>query len=225
MSDLLNEVRTSFEQIPEVTGVKQVSGPVGIVGFSGPDDLVPGFRGMQAYNNDRIKVMVRRGYRHFAGRDLPELSEEAFELVRPVLSPLFALLIIEAFCDGVQVGQNTSHTVRMAVFFEKVDELFTDKAFRNDSGVMALHFAGEPEVLDFFNTYTQGAVMALAHGTGFVHNNGEPNKIWDLWMLAGTSMVTAGYIAGHQLGLAWSLKDTIAEMENELGEESDDNSQ
>lgn len=223
--NLLEDVKRGFERAS--TEVNPDSSGTGIVPTAiteESDTLAPGFFAMREYNDGRVKVMLRRGYRHFAGAPLPDDSIETLEVTKEELGTLITSVVIEAFCDGVQVGQASSHQVKMALFYENLNDLFTNEHFRNDTLVMALEFAEDTEVRGFFADYVMGAVRALARATGFAPNTGISHKIWDLWLLCGTSLVTSGYIAGYQLGGIWKERDVLSGLETEMEEGNDSSS-
>jgi hypothetical protein len=218
MTDLLQDVRHVFESIPDGTEAKEQIGSVSTYQID-PEKL-PGMMEMRAYNEARIKNALRRGYRYYAGVDFAAASnDEAFDYTKERLAGLFSSLVIEVFCDGIQIGQKTSHTVNMALFYNKLGELFASEDFQAESLTLALQLTREPGVTDFFNEYTLTAATGLSHITGFAHGQGLSHKVWDIWLLAGTSMVTASYVAGQQLGMIWAEREVVAKLEEELGDD------
>lgn len=175
-------------------------------------DAVPGISGMRDYNENRILSSIRRAYRYYAGMKMPNEHDEMYELTKQRLSSLIAAVVIEAFCDGIQIGKKEFDSGTL-------NDLFSNDDFRAESLGMSLEIASEPGVGVFFGEYVLGASEALAHGTGFAHGTGSAHKIWDLWIMASTSMVSSAYIAGHQLGGIWADRETTVEMDTKLEED------
>ena len=71
MPDLIDEVKISFEKSSDEI---KSDGPLVVV--NPEDEFVPGFFAMRSYYEERITVLVRRGYRHFAGAAMPEEGNE-----------------------------------------------------------------------------------------------------------------------------------------------------
>ena len=223
--NLLDDVKRSFEEIPEATGnAKMKSGGIAVFATDDQKDPVTGFFAMREYTSERLKVMVRRGYRQHAGVDLPQDADEALSKVAPTLGPLVTSVVIETFCDGVQIGQGTSHPVKMAKHYDRVNELFANESFRAESLVLALQFSEDQGVRDFFANHTLHAVQGLGEVTGYSGNQGISYKVWDLWLMSGGSMSSAAYIAGHQLGMHWGDRELTAELEDQMKEDDDDGS-
>ena len=224
MSDLSHDVQHCFEKLTEENQAESVVGPIAT--FSMSADAVPGLPEMRAFNEERIKVALRRAYRYFAGVDFSAANnDECFDYTKEKLGALFSSLVIETFCDGIQIGRKNEHNVKMALFYSKLDELFRSEEFQAGSLTLALELTRDTDVMEFFTRYTIGSANALGHATGYAHGEGLQHKIWDLWMLAGTSMITAGYIAGQQLGVLWTERELVAEMEEDIQEGSDETSE
>ena len=221
MSDLLHDVRHSFETLSEATGEPtSTMGPVST--YQMAIDAVDGLEAMRSFNEDRIKAALRRAYRHFGGATLSKDNDEVFDMTKNRLGALFSALVIETFCDGIQIGSKTEPTVQMALATDETLGLFHDHEFRAASLGLALEITSDDDVGQFFTNYVVGCAMALGHVTGFAHGQDNAHKIWDLWLMAGTSMVSAGYIAGCQLGKIWTEREVVAGMETAM--ETDDDS-
>jgi len=203
MTDLIEEVRASFEKARH----PEVEGPVTLVA----DDLAqaPGFMAMKAYFENRVQIVTRRGYRHFAGATLTSNADEllkltAMEMVTPLLATTF-----RAFSDGVLIGQRDNHLVRMAIHFHTADNLWEDDDFLKASKELSTGFADDEEVVTYFGEYLMGGVNHLAHVTGFAHSEVDPIKIWDIWIMGGMACVCASFLAGNKLGTSWRERDVL----------------
>ena len=84
---------------------------------------------------------------------------------------------------------------------------------------MAHGFAEDREVCDYFNTYLQSALHHMTHVTGFAHSEVVPTKVWDVWLLSGTAVITASFLAGTQMGATWRERDVLDGIE--IASESD----
>ncbi len=203
MTDLVDEVRASFEKARG----DEPKGPVTLIA----DDLAqaPGFMAMKAYFENRVYIVTRRGYRHFAGATLTSNADEllkqtAAEMVTPMLATTF-----RAFSDGVMIGHRDNHLVRMAVHFNQADELWDDDDFLKASKELSAGFADDEEVCTYFGEYLMGGINHLAHVTGYAHSQVEPNKVWDIWIMGGMACVCACFLAGNKLGTSWRERDVL----------------
>lgn len=203
MTDLIDEVKASFEQAKnsEAKGVTIISAE-GMV-------QAPGFMAMKSYFENRLLIVTRRGYRHFAGATLTNdadrlLSQTAQEMTVPLLATLF-----RAFSDGVMIGHLDNHLVRMAVHFNQTDELWDDDDFLAASKDLSSGFADDEEVCTYFGEYLMGGINHLAHVTGYAHSQTDPTKVWDLWIMGGSACICASYIAGTKLGTMWRERDVL----------------
>jgi|KBSMisStandDraft_5_1062788.scaffolds.fasta_scaffold20304_8 hypothetical protein len=208
MSDLIDQVRTSFET-PK--GVEKGS-PVTVMSAS---DVVetPGFHAMKSYFETRILIINRRGYRYFAGATLTDdadalLTQTAQVMLTPTLATMF-----RAFSDGVLVGHQTNHLVRQRIYFEQADELWGEDEFLAASKELGSGFADDDAVCNWFAEYLRGGINHLAHVTGFAHTQVEPTKVWDIWVMGGMASVCACYLAGTKLGTTWRERDVLDGIE------------
>jgi hypothetical protein len=204
MTDLIDEVRSSFELAKNT----EARGPVTVMS-AGDTDMVPGFMAMKNYFDNRITIVARRGYRHFAGATLTHdadelLKQTADEMVTPLIATLF-----RAFSDGVMVGHRDNHLVRMAIHFGQADNLWDDDDFLQASKDLGSGFADDEEVCQYFAEYLMGGINHITHVTGFAHSHVEPTKIWDIWIMGGTACVCASFLAGHKLGTSWRERDVL----------------
>ena len=211
MTDLVDEIKASFEgSRDEVVGTDH-PGPT-VLTTQG-DELAPGFSAMRGYYEEKLLLIMRRAYRHHAGSKLPTDGDELIKLTAKYLQPPMIAVSLGAFADGVMIGHRDNHLVKMMFHFENVDHLFHDDAFRASSVQMAKGFAGDKAVCDYFNVYIDGAMVHMAHTTGFAHSEVRPHKVWDLWILGGTACVTASFLAGIKLGTSWRERDVLDGIE------------
>jgi len=208
MSDLLDEVTAAFHASSEDQD-KIATGVGGMHLVSDDDDDMVGFSGMRETYEKLLMATLRRGYRYFAGTTMPEESDALVEKTSPVLGPDLTWLAIRAFADGVMIGQQDNPLVKMALFYDTLDELFDDKDYKEAVDLLANGFKADEDVLDHFNHYLFNAVVAITHATGFAHGSGPPSKIWDVWALAGAATQAASYLAGMRMGDAWKLRDEL----------------
>jgi hypothetical protein len=209
MSDLADEVKDSFGKTHE----EHVSnGPVQLVNVQEMLE-VPAFETMRAYYEARLLMWARRGYRHHAGATMPTNGDRLLELTKPVMMPCYIATGLAAFSDGVMIGHQENHLVQMCFRFDNVDHLFGDDDFREASNQMAIGFGDDTEVSEFFSTYILGGLNHLAHLTGFAHHEVDPAKVWDLWLLAGTAITAASYLAGLRMGSQWHERDVLDGIE------------
>ena len=222
MTDLVDEIKASFERSKDLAG----SGPVTLL----TSDMVqaPGFMTMKAYFDERVITLVRRAYRHFAGASLTHdadalLMQTAEEMTIPMLATLF-----RAFSDGVMIGWQDNHLVKMKLHFGQADQLWKDEAFLAASKELGSGFADDQEVCEYFGEYLMGGINHLTHVTGFAHSQTEPHKIWDIWIMGGMACVCASFLAGNKLGTSWRERDVldgiaIATEEGPVGPTGEDN--
>lgn len=205
MTDLADEVKASFGKTHEEHAA---SGPVQLVTTDEMSE-VPAFETMRSYYEHRLLMWARRGYRHFAGASMPHDGDKLIEMTKPVMMAPFIATGLTAFSDGVMIGHQDDHLVQMCFRFDNVDHLFHDDDFREASNTMADGFADDDEVGEFFGTYITGGLNHLAHLTGFAHSEADPTKVWDLWLLVGTAVTCASYLAGLSLGTTWRERDVL----------------
>jgi len=204
---LIDEIKGVFETAREEQ--TEETGPV-VVTHRLDEELANGFNAMRGYYQEQILAITRRGYRHFAGSAMPHSADLVLLHTDPVMRPLMVALLFQAFTDGVLIAHEDDQEVKMAIHFHNVDDLFADDEFREKSTAMATGFADDEEVLTYFSEYVQSALAQLAHLTGFAHTpDAEPSKVWDVWILAGTATISAGYLAGAKLGSSWKERDVL----------------
>lgn len=209
MTDLVDEIKAAFEYTKDA-----VSGESGVaIVRSTDEELAPGFRAMQTYYNERLLVIARRGYRHHAGSVLPTDGDELVERTTEVMTASLIAAAMGAFSDGVMLGHRSDHYVQMMFHFHTVDHLFHPGSFRDKTIAMAHGFAEDREVCEYFHVYLQSALHHMAHMCGVAHDEIKPAKIWDLWLLAGTAVITASYLAGMKMGASWRERDVLDGIE------------
>lgn len=210
MTDLIDEVKDSFEKTHEETNDK---GPVSIIRTDG-EELAPGFMAMRSHYEERLLAAARRGYRHHAGCTLPTAGDELLQLTQQPMLALLIALSTRAFADGVLIGQENNPIVRMALHFHQADHCYHEPAFIDASTQMALGFSRDEEVSDYFIDYVKRGVSHIAHVCGFAHDTEvNPAKVWDIWLLTGTSCVCASFLAGNKLGTTWKERDVLDGIE------------
>jgi hypothetical protein len=207
MTDLVDQIKTSFERAGEALS----EGPTVIT----PDDnsLAPGFMAMKEYYQSRLMLITRRGYRHYAGSNLTTDADALVERTSEFLNAPMIAVSMGAFADGLMIGHQNDHLVKMCVHFNNVDHLFHDDNFRQSSLKMAHGLAEDRAVCGYFNEYVQNSVRHMTHITGFAHSEVVPAKVWDIWMLAGAACVTASYLAGSRMGATWLERDVLDGIE------------
>lgn len=210
MSDLAEEVRTSFERSRDEQAPGK--GPVVLIKEDEPE-LAPGFDAAREYYGHQLLVYARRGYRHFAGADLPTGADELLALTTPIMEELLVAALVQSFADGVMIGQRSEYLVQMCVHFGMVEHLFHDNDFRAASLLMAKGFTDDTEVIGYFSEYIRGGLAHLSHVTGFSHSQTDPNKIWDVWIMTGSAAIAAAYLAGQRLGTSWREQDVLHGIE------------
>lgn len=207
MNTLIEDVRTSFEREVEERGA---TSPIQIL--TSEDTFPPGFREMREYYTQRITAYTRRGYRHFAGSDMPDDADRCIELTGEVMLDPIMTMLFEAFCDGVQVGQRV-HLVAMADEFDRWEPLFFDDDFREQSHLMAAGFSDDRDVAEYFMNYLADGLGSLIHATGYAHSDAHHNKVWDIWVMLSTATISASYVAGHRMGDQWREREMITDLE------------
>lgn len=212
MTDLIDQVKHSFEQA-RVEQTREGSDQEGIVFQTAVEEPAPGFVAMRAHYGERILVLTRRGYRHFAGASLPQDYDQLNELTTEVMLDGFVALLMQVFADGVMIGHRDHQVVKMMFHFDNVEHLFHDSVFREASDAMAAGFGSDVEVLTYFIDFFAGGLNHIAHTAGFTHGRVDSRKIWDVWLLVGTATTCSAYLAGHRLGNAWRERDVLAGIE------------
>jgi hypothetical protein len=183
---------------------------------------------MRAFYQERLLLIARRGYHHFAGATLPSNSDQLVVHTGEYMMPATIATSLAAFSNGVMIGHREDHTVRMCYHFESLEHLFHDEDFLTASGDMAKGFTNDPEVYEFFDKYVTGGLNHVSHITGFAHQEEIPAaKVWDVWLMVGTATTAASYLAGYRLGDAWRERDVldgieIATEESPRGSEGED---
>lgn len=206
MTDLVDEVKASFESAKD--DVRDDESPVTFV-RADAEDLAPGFPFMQEYFAERLLAVARRGYRFHAGSTMPTNAEELIERTSEQMVPPLVATSIGAFTDGVMLGHQNDHLVKLCFYFDSVEHLYHDSDFRATSLRMAMGFAGDSEVADYFSDYVLSSLLHMSHVTGFAHREVDPGKVWDIWLLSGTACVTACFLAGTKLGTSWRERDVL----------------
>jgi hypothetical protein len=214
MTDLVDDVKNSFEKSKDdvIGGHVEFGDGVSLVRHD-VEELAPGFMAMRQYYNDMLLVVARRGYRHYAGSSMPTDSDQLLSLTAQFLRAPMIAVSLEAFADGVMIGQQTDHLIRMMTHFNALDHVFHDSHMRGKAMTMAHGFADDREVCEYFNTYLDGALTHISHVTGFAHSEVVPAKIWDVWILCGTAVISASYLAGQRMGASWRERDVLDGIE------------
>ena len=207
---LIEDVKTSFDESRDEQTSDQ--GPVTIL-RDGGEDLAPGFNSMRIFYTNRLLAICRRGYRHHAGSTLPTKADDLITLTGHQMMPMLIGMVMQAFADGVMIGHQDDHQVKISFHFNIVDHLFTDESFRENSQKMAQGMAEDSEVLAWFAEFTSGGMDHLTHITGFAHREVNPTKVWDVWMLIGTACVCSCYLAGNKMGSTWKERDVLDGIE------------
>jgi hypothetical protein len=208
MTDLVDEVKACFDKTREAQDDGR--GPLQIIN-EGDEELCPGFDAMRHHYGERLQVTARRGYHHFAGAALPSNSDQLLvQTGGEFMLPATIAISLAAFSDGVLIGHQENHIVRMCYFFQTLEHLFHDDDFLEAAADMAKGFTNDPEVYEFFEKYVTGGLTHVAHITGFAHQE-EVNtaKVWDIWLMTGTATTAASYLAGYRLGDAWRERDVL----------------
>jgi len=203
MTDLVDEVKHSFELTKEGN-----DSPIQLI-TGDEDDLAPGFTAMRAYYEQRLIAITRRAYRFFAGGTLSRNADELMATTGEQMLPTLVATLLRAFADGVLIGQQNEQIVRMALHFHHPEHLYHDDDFLESAKHMALGLVDDDEVRDYFSEYAQGGLHHLAHSCGFAHQEVEPAKVWDLWLMTGTACVCSSFLAGQKLGTAWRERDVL----------------
>lgn len=202
MTDLIEEIKHSFQHGGEAPIVIRPNETLGV-----------GFQAMRDYYQVRLVAHTRRGYRHFSGSTLPSDCSEVLTLTSTVMLPGLVRILVQAFTDGVMIAHRDNHQVKISHHFGLVDTLFDDSRFRETSDAMADGFVTDPEVAEFFERYVDGCLKYLAGITGFTLGQSDPSKVWDVWIMTGTSITSSAYLAGIKLGTAWHDRDVLTEIE------------
>ncbi|HMC96078.1 MAG TPA: hypothetical protein VKG92_00350, partial [Flavobacteriales bacterium] len=219
MTDLAEEVKTSFERCRANTGGR---GPFVVINAE-DDELAPNFTAMRTYYQEHLQAVVRQGYHHYAGTVMPDETNEVLSKTSKVMLPLLLENSLCSFCEGVMMGHRNEYVVKMALFYEQPDHLYHTEEFRDLAKVMAQGFADDTEILTFFKEFIAGALLHLAQVTGYTDRNDlHHNKVWDVWLMASTAMVATSYLAGHTLGQTWRERDTLQNLEISLQGVSDE---
>jgi len=205
VSDLAEDVRRSFHDFRRSSDDDEA---ITIV-KSSDEDLAPAFSEMREYYSNRLMAITRRGYRHFAGSTLPTNSTELLVETSEVMGPLMIDLLLRAFCDGVLISHQQDIQVKISWRFGLVGALFSDASFRENSTNMAKGFVGDDDVTEFFGEFVRSSLVHISHISGFAHSEVKPDKVWDVWMIAGASVTTTAYLAGNQLGTTWRERDVL----------------
>jgi hypothetical protein len=221
MNTLAEEVKFSFEKSRrEVTGDSQFA----VVSGDQESELAPGFTDMKTFYEHKLLVIMRRAYRHYAGSELPTQGDDLLTLTAEFLTPPMIAVSMSAFANGVMIGQQSDHKVKMCVHFDTVGLLFQSSTHEQAVMQMAKGFATDHEVCDYFNTYVTSGIVQISHATGFVHDEVNPAKVWDVWLLVGTACIAASYLAGHRMGASWRERDVLDGIEIASEAEGEDGS-
>jgi hypothetical protein len=219
MTGLIDEIRTAFEK-SKTDVIGEDGNSFAIV--SREEDLVPGFAPARSSYETKLMVLTRRGYRHFAGSDLPTDADALLVKTGEFMTAQYVAAEINAFSDGVMIGHQHDQMVKMMTHFNNLGHLFHDDGFREASLQMAHGFASDQEITYHFTGYLTEAVTNMAHVTGFAHSQVVPAKVWDIWLMAGAACVTASFLAGSKLGTTWKERDVLDGIEIASGSEAED---
>ena len=110
MTDLVDEVKACFDKTREAQDDGR--GPLQIIN-EGDEELAPGFNAMRYYYGEQLQVMARRGYHHYAGGALPSNSDQLLVHTGEYMLPATIAVSLTAFANGVLIGQQENHVVRM----------------------------------------------------------------------------------------------------------------
>lgn len=212
MPDLVDEVKESFANLKHINAAQG-----SVVMVSDTKDFSPGFTEARAYYNKRVLVHTRHGYRHFAGSSMPTDGEQVVITTNHSMGTRYMALMFSCYCDGVRIGHHSDPFVATCFADDAVEAMFDDVRFREPSNVMAAGFAKNSEIAAFFTEFFTESVVQISRACGF-KDTVEPAKVWDLWLMVGTSVVSACYLAGHRLGVTWKERDVLSDIEIELDE-------
>lgn len=208
---LFEEVRHAFAQVRDRQ--EEVPGPIQVLRDS-DDELAPGFNAMREHYHEAMLVLCRRGYRHYAGSTMPQQADEILTRTGEYMLEKVICLVMTAFSDGVLVGHQDDHLVKMCLHFNNPGHLFHDADFRDSSRAMCNGFAEDAEVLEFFNEYVIGGVNQMSHACGYAHQSeADPHKAWDIWLITGSACVSAGFLSGFLMGQSWKERDVLSGIE------------
>jgi len=173
---------------------------------------VTGLDGNIEYCRVQTERAMQIVYRKHAGsKPFTEPSDALDRTKEKVMGPLTAL-VINAFADGIQMGQAQSFCYKKYAMFDRLNEVFNKKAWRSESDLIAMPFQTDYDCVQLFEHMVEATVLHLGTHSGYV-NYTDPkklNKIWDLWMLTSHSVCIGAYQAGVALGKEWIEKDTLA---------------
>jgi hypothetical protein len=171
---------------------------------------------MRTHYQAQATGVIRKLYRRHAGSTEPESPQAAYEKLLPEMLAVVRPLLISAIADGVQMGQGTSFPYKKYAMFDKFDEAFSAKGWREESALIALPFEADADTRVLLERFLKMTSLHIAGITGYSTGVHPIRKIWDVWDLTMHSTATAAYIVGHRLGTQWQAETLRAQEESVL---------
>ena len=171
---------------------------------------IPEYKAHTAYFTKQAILMVRRIYRRFGGSEAFKDAQDALDRTEEPCMKVLLPLVMQAFADGIQLGQGISVPVKKHRFRKQLDQVFTDEGFRAESEIFCIQIMEDFETKEIIERYLRNAIGSMAAITAF--KNAKPErlqKVWDLWELASNSAAVGMFSSGHAIGKQWAEKDAL----------------
>lgn len=207
MSKLSEQIEAVLSETRSTTGKAEV------VEASSHELLrLPGFEAMREYYVRESLKYIRRVYREMSGDKPFESPTDALTRTYNPMVEKVVTMLVSTFSDGIQMGQETSFPFKKYRMFGKLDEVFENSGWREESALIGISINDDPESRVIFLSYIAQAMTHLGMASGFADSETPEafNKIWDVWGLAMNSCVIGCYKAGLSLGEIWAENDTLA---------------
>lgn len=196
LSDLIDEAK-------EEEGASENDG----TGFSIDADATGfekyiGFNERRAYSMWQVARGIRRVVRLHGGQEWSNI-QAAMDAVKDECMSEQLPVAIMALADGVLLGRKPIPVIRKYQVLGKMKDLFLIAGFRAEAELMAFELSGDYDLVQGLKKYITTSVYATGASCGAVTNGPSlvaPEEIFDVWMIAMSSVVIALYVTGVKLG-------------------------
>lgn len=167
----------------------------------------------QEHYEKHILSQMRKPYRRSVGGRKPTTVQECHDLYTGTMLDYLTPVCMLAFCDGVQIAQQTTPIIRKYQAYKQMDDIFGATAFIDESSRLAdQFFVGDGDAHERVRSFLEMSADQFAGLSGFISmpdNNPLLQKIWDVWFYSTKSAAVAFYAAGHLLGKKWQEDEVL----------------
>ena len=207
ITDELTEAITKFVEAKE---------PITVLNRGNVEDIVaPGYEQFSSNHQMEVIKVIRRIYRHHAGREAPKSGEEWMALVKEEMLIEFREVFTKAIAHGILIGQEHIRPVKNLKHLGGYEKLFESKAYLKEVDLYQMSISADDDLRIFIDQKMADTMEMMYEGSGYSESNEENNpdlvpKIWDLWFLSGNSFGVALYRAAYDVGKTWKERDVLS---------------